>query len=393
MPAPSPATTISAELDVRSIAAAIGSISVVGIAIGLGIPLLSIVMENRGYSASLIGMNTAVAGLASLAAAPFATPMAARFGVAQTILAMIVLGALSFIGFYYVDGFWGWALLRTSLHFALTVLFILSEFWITTSSPPNKRGLMLGIYATVLSIGFALGPWIFSVLGSQGPEPFIAGFVIILCAMGPVLMALKQSPNIAGEQHKSFVPFLFAVPTATAAVLVFGAVETGGFALLPIYGTRLGYSESEAAILLSIIGIGNVLMQIPIGLLSDRMRDRRLLLLILACVGLTGVLSMTLVAANWHLLATVLFIWGGAVAGLYTVGLAHLGSRLSGRDLASANAAFVFCYAIGMLLGPQIIGLSMDLVGTDGFSFSLALFFGLYAILALSRMLFVRPRA
>jgi predicted MFS family arabinose efflux permease len=245
----------------------------------------------------------------------------------------------------------------------------------------------------VLSLGFAIGPWIFSVLGSQGPEPFIAGFVIILCAILPVLMALEQSPHIADEEHKSFVPFLFAVPTATAAVLVFGAVETGGFALLPIYGTRLGYSESEAAIFLTIIGLGNVLMQIPIGLLSDKVKDRRSLLLGLAVLGLVGVLSMMLLEDNWYMLATVLFIWGGAVAGLYTVGLAHLGSRLSGRDLASANAAFVFCYAIGMLVGPQVIGVAMDFIGTDGFSWSLALFFALYAALALSRIIFVTSRA
>ncbi len=47
---------------------------------------------------------------------------------------------------------------------------------------------------------------------------------------------------------------------------------------------------------------------------------------------------------------------GGVVAGLYTVGLAHLGSRLGGADLAAANAAFIFCYSLGMLVGPQTLG-------------------------------------
>lgn len=53
-----------------SIAAAIASISVVGMAIGLGVPLLSVILETRGYSATAIGANTAVAGIASIAAAP-----------------------------------------------------------------------------------------------------------------------------------------------------------------------------------------------------------------------------------------------------------------------------------------------------------------------------------
>jgi MFS family permease len=74
------------------------------------------------------------------------------------------------------------------------------------------------------------------------------------------------------------------------------------------------------------------------------------------------------------------------VAALYTIGLAHLGSRLSGRDLASANAAFVLCYGLGMVLGPQAIGIGMDLFGTDGFGWSLALFFAAYIALAGSRI-------
>ena len=82
----------------------------------------------------------------------------------------------------------------------------------------------------------------------------------------------------------------------------------------------------------------------------------------------------------------MLFVWGGVVAALYTIGLAHLGSRLTGRELASANAAFVLCYGLGMLVGPQVIGIGMDLFGPDGFNYSLALFFALYIALAVARI-------
>ena len=139
------------------------------------------------------------------------------------------------------------------------------------------------------------------------------------------------------------------------------------------------------------IGLGNVLLQIPIGMISDWMRDRRVLLLICALVGFAGMIVLPLVQANWWAAAGLLFIWGGVVAGLYTIGFAHLGSRLSGADLAMANAAFVFCYGIGMLVGPQVIGLGMDAFGPHGFAWSLAAFFALYIALLLSRLL-IRPR-
>ena len=155
-----------------SIAAAVASISVVGIAIGLGMPLLSVVLEERGHSASMIGLNTAVAGLASIAAAPLATPLAVRAGVVWTMLAMIVVGALALLGFYFATSFWMWFPLRVVLHAAITILFILSEFWISVSAPPQRRGFVLGIYGTVLSLGFAIGPWLFAQTGSLGFLPF-----------------------------------------------------------------------------------------------------------------------------------------------------------------------------------------------------------------------------
>jgi MFS family permease len=368
--------------------AAISSISVVGIAIGLGMPLLSVILETRGHSASMIGLNTAVAGVASIAAAPLATPLATRFGVAWTMLGMIAMGALAFVGFHFAPAFWMWFPLRAMLHLALTILFILSEFWISTSAPPHRRGLVLGIYATLLSLGFAAGPWLFAQMGSAGFMPFGVTIVLVTLAAIPVLAARNESPVISPhEEHPGFIRYIWLVPTATAAVLVFGAVETGGFALFPVYGNRIGYSEADAALLLTMIGLGNVLLQIPIGMISDKVRDRRYILLLCATVGLLGTVFMPLFAQNWHLMAGLLFVWGGVVAALYTVGLAHLGSQLSGHELASANAAFVLCYGIGMVLGPQAIGIGMDLLGPSGFGWSLAAFFGSYMLLAIGRMI------
>ena len=372
----------------RSVSAAIASIGVVGIAIGLGTPLLSIILESRGHSATMIGLNSAVAGLASIAAAPMATPLAMRLGVVPTMLLAILAGASAFVGFHFVPYFWMWFPLRAVLHIALTVLFILSEFWISTSSPPKKRGLVLGIYATSLSLGFAIGPWIFSRIGSGGFLPFGVTCVLVAIAAIPVFLARHESPKLSlSGGTRGFLRYTWLVPTATAAVLVFGAVETGGFTLFPLYSARLGYTEADGALLLTMIGLGNVILQIPIGMLSDRVRDRRLLLMACAIIGCAGTVAIPFVAANWYVLAGLLFVWGGVVAALYTVGLAHLGSQLSGHDLASANAAFVFCYGIGMILGPQLIGVGMDIMGNHGFSWSLAIFFAAYVVLAAVRLI------
>lgn len=375
----------------RSLIAAVAAISAVGLAIGLGLPLLSIIMEKRGISPTLIGINSAMAGIAAMAAAPFTTRLAHGLGTSTTMLLAIVLAAISGLGFYYIENFWLWFPLRLVFHGAITTLFILSEFWINAAAPPRRRGLVLGIYATVLSLGFAAGPLLFSLLGSDGVRPFAVGAMIILVAAIPIFIARGESPVIDEKPEMHFMRYILLVPTATAAVFVFGAVEVGGLSLFPIYATRAGFSEPQAALLLTVMGIGNMAFQIPLGMLSDRLRDRRGLLTVMAVIGLSGGFLLPWVSQNWLLMAVVLFVWGGCVAGLYTVGLSHLGSRLVGADLAAANAAFIFCYAVGTVIGPQTIGAAMDVSGNDGFAWAIVAFFGFYLALSMARMVF-RPK-
>lgn len=374
------------EIHWLSLIAAVAAITAVGIAIGLGLPLLSIIMEKRGIPSTLIGFNSAMAGLASMAAAPFTTKFAHRHGVAPAMLLAIVFAAVSALGFYYITNFWLWFPLRVIFHGAITVLFILSEFWINATAPPNRRGFVLGIYGTVLSLGFASGPLLFSILGSDGILPFAVGAGVILLAAIPIFLARNESPVLDEKPERHFMRYVFLVPTATAAVFIFGAVESGGLSLFPIFGTRAGFTESQAALLLTVMGIGNFIFQIPLGMLSDRVKDRRTLLSAMTLIGLVGAICLPMLVESWILMALVLLFWGGCVSGLYTVGLSHLGSRLQGADLAAANAAFVFSYAVGTVAGPQVIGAAMDVTGNDGFAWAIAGFFGLYVALSVVRI-------
>ena len=376
-----------------SLIAAISAISAVGIAIGFGLPLLSIILEKRGIPSTLIGLNAAMAGVASMLAAPVTTKLARRCGVARTMILAVMIAAASAIGFYYASAFWMWFPLRFTFHGATTTLFILSEFWINEAAPPRRRGLVLGIYATVLALGFALGPLLFSALGSEGIVPFLIGAGIIMLAVIPIFIARGESPVLDAKPDRHFFHYIFLVPTATAAVFAFGAVSAGGLSLFPIYALREQLSESQAAVLLTVMGIGNMAFQIPLGMISDKLKDRRPLLTAMAALGLAGSLALPLLIQNWVFMAVILFFWGGCVSGLYTVGLAHLGARLSGPDLAAANAAFIFCYAVGTVAGPQAIGGALDVVGNDGFAWALAAFFGFYVAISGARLLFRSKRS
>lgn len=381
------------EIHWPSLIAAIAAISAVGIAIGLGLPLLTVLLEKRGIPASLTGLNTAMAGIAAMIAAPITTRVAHSLGVASTMLWAVLVAAISALGFYYIENFWAWFPLRIVFHGAITALFILSEFWINVAAPPSKRGLVLGIYATVLSIGFALGNVIFSLVGSSGFLPFGVGAAIILLAAIPIFWARHESPALDEKPMGHFLRYLLLVPTASFAVFVFGAVEAGGMALFPIFASDEGFSERHAGFLLSVMAIGNVIFQIPVGMLSDRIRDRRKLLTAIGTIGLVGSVLLPFVTQDWRVFSVLLLIFGGAIAGLYTVGLSHLGARFRGAELAAANAAFIFSYAVGTVVGPQAIGIGMDLVGSRGYAWTITGFFATFVLFGLTRLFFHPPKA
>jgi MFS family permease len=363
--------------DALTIGAAIATIALVGMGLSLTFPLLSLRMEAAGVSSRLIGLNAAMGGLATVLGGGFVPRAALAVGVRPLLFVAIVLGAVTLLAFHVFTSFAAWLGLRFLFGISLTILFVLSEYWINAAAPPARRGLVMGIYATVLSLGFAAGPLILTLVGTEGLAPLLTGSVIFLAAAIPVALAGGGTPPIEDRAERSVMSFLRAAPAATLAGLVYGAAETGAFGLLPVYGRHLGFDERDAAGLITVLALGNIVFQIPIGLVADKI-DRRKVLLVCAACGALGMFLLPMAADNRLWLNVVLFIWGGIVAALYTVGLALLGARYQGAELATANAAFVILYSLGLIGGPPLFGLGMDLNDPHGLPISIGLLFTAY---------------
>ena len=369
----------------RALAGAIVMATIAGCGLSLTVALLSVRLDGAGFSAHAIGLNTAAGGIASLACAPFVPRLAKAAGVARLLLIALAIGGVTLIGFTLTQDYVIWLVLRFVLGFAVTVLFVLSEFWITTASTSDRRGLAIGLYATSLGVGFALGPVLLAVVGTTGNLPFFIGTGLFWGAILPLMANTPSAPLLEARSRKPFWVFLKEAPTATLAGLLHGAIEVAGIGLLPVYALRAGASAEQGALFASIFVLGAGTMQVPLGLLSDRV-DRRKLLLAIAGLGLVGALSLAAAGlSSLIFFEVVLLLWGSTVGGLYPVGLAHLGARYRDGELAGANAAFVMTYSLGMLVGPPLIGAGLD-VAPAGFFISIAVMIGLYVAIAGTRL-------
>lgn len=366
----------------RTVAGAIIVATIVGCGLSLTIALIAVRLDEAGYSARAIGFNTAAGGVATLIAGPFIPSAARRLGVARLLLGSLLVGAASLALFTVTDDYYVWLMLRFVEGMAVTVMFVLSEFWITTATPEGRRGLAIGVYVTTLAAGFAVGPLVLAITGTAGNLPFLIAAALFAGSTIPLVLNARGAPRLEERSGRSFLFFLMAAPAATLAALLHGSIEVAGMSLLPVYALRAGASIAEGALFASLFIVGNSALQLPIGLVADRV-DRRRLLVVLALAGLGGAALLAVIGIrSVRLFEVLLLIWGGIVGALYPVGLGELSSRFRGADLASANSAYVMTYAAGMLVGPPIIGAGLDGMPPSGFFWAVAGLIALYLVVA-----------
>ena len=203
----------------RSLVAVIACISVVGMGLGVSIPLLALMMERNGVPASIIGLNTAMPALATFLMTPFIPALLRRIPAIPFLLGCILISAIAMPSYYYFPNIWLWFFIRFMNGLALTGLFVVSEFWVNMLADDRNRGRLIGIYGTVLSCGFASGPVLLFLVGTEGVAPFAVIAALILSASVPlVLFGRGLAPRVTERPSHAFVTFLVAAPAATLAI-------------------------------------------------------------------------------------------------------------------------------------------------------------------------------
>jgi MFS family permease len=126
-----------------------------------------------------------------------------------------------------------------------------------------------------------------------------------------------------------------------------------------------GLDERAALLLVAVFMAGNVVLQVPIGLLADRY-GRRTLLGVCAVASCIGPLLLPASLGTPLLLWPLLFVWGGTLYAFYSQGVALLGEEFAVEDLPGANTLFVMVYCLGGVIGPSAGGVAMDLWPSRG---------------------------
>ena len=361
----------------RSLAGVIAAMAVVNLVYGITFPLMALVLDGQGISKTLIGLSTMSQAAAILLMAPLAPRLMRRFAPARLMQTAAVMLALLFVVAGLVPNVWFWFPLRFVIGASNAMLWVSSETLINDLADERRRGRIIGIYSSLGSAGYALGPLLLIATGSAGMLPFYSTSALILCAAFPLFAARDHYlVPVTGEAPAGVWGMVLLAPLIMLTNLVCAASIESQVTFFPLFGLSIGISENFALWLLTMIGVGSTVLILPLSWLADHVNRLGLLL---SCVVLTmlGLLAMPHVLV-YPVPAQLLALAIGGVEGMiYALGLMLLGERFKGPMLAAASTTFTASWAAGILLGPFVVGAGMDWFGADSMAL---LVFGLFAL-------------
>ncbi|MET2826329.1 MFS transporter [Mesorhizobium shangrilense] len=358
--------TAEPPLQWAALAGVTAALAMFGAAQGLSSPLFTLLMQKQGMSPALIGLSAAMMPLGLVLSASL-VPAAVRLVGARTLaVSCSLIGALCFFAIGYLQDWVAWFVIRFIVGVIINPLYILGEVWALSLAPPSRRGRVMGIFNSVLGVGYATGPLVLTAVGTSGWVPFIVGIAgFVLCAV--ILRAVSASLagfEDDGQPSGGIVGFARLAPALLFAVLVSAAVQQSTYALIPVFGSGYGLPEAVLAALVMVLSLGNIFLQIPLGLLAERFGGRAM---IIACAVATAVCAVLLpLLITTPLIWVVLLVMGAVGYGVYTMALVELGSRFKGSALVSGNAAFALMWGAGGIVGPPTAGALMQAIGPLG---------------------------
>ena len=259
-----------------------------------------------------------------------------------------------------------WACGRIAIGFCFSGVYVAAESWLNNSADNSNRGKALSIYMIVQMFGIVSAQALLAIGDATGYALFIVSSVLVSISFAPILLSVAPTPAFETAKPMPLRTLIETSPLSCLGMFLLGGVFSAQFGMSAVYGTAAGLSVTQISLFVSSIYIGALLMQYPIGLFSDRV-DRRLVILVVALLGGLASLVAFLYSEYFVALLIVAFIIGGTSNPLYSLLIAYTNDYLEADDMAAACGGLIFINGVGAISGPLIIGWVMDQYGPEFF--------------------------
>ena len=359
-------------MDWKTYSVVTAAVVIVGLSLGVTLPLVSLRLDQWGYDAFAIGVMAGMPAIGVLLGARITGRLAGLLGTERLLRLVMFCSALSVALLALFPSYALWLLLRLVLGVSLTVTFVLGESWINQLIEDRLRGRLVAVYGTGFALSQLCGPLLLGLIGTGSDLGFWLATGLLLCGLG-LLMLVYGAPVVdaANASGRGFMNFVRTLPAVAWAVMLFAAFEAMTLTLLPVYLVREGFAQQLALMMVSAVVIGDALLQVPIGWLADRLS--RTTVYRLCGVVLLGSSLAIPPLLQTPLIWPVLVLFGASAGGLYTLSLILIGQSYRDDALVRANAHIALLWGLGCLVGPLSTGAASQWLSSHALPLLMAL--------------------
>jgi len=354
---------------------------------GLQGSLLSLRASFEGFDTNTVGLVMTGYFVGFLGGSIVTPKVLLKVGHVRTFAALASLASTAVLAhILWIDPF-GWFLMRLVTGFAYAGLYVVAECWLNDRATNETRGQLLSIYMVVMFVGVALGQLLLNVSNPYGHVLFILVSILVSIALIPILLSASPAPEFIEPESMALRELYRVSPLGMFGALATGLAHGAIFSMGAIYAQSRGFNLTEISIFMGVITLGAIIMQWPIGALSDRF-DRRLVLTVVTTLA-AGVAFLSIPVSNhWPTgLYILVALFGGLSLPMYSLCIAHTNDHLRPHQMVSASSSLVMMGGIGACFGPLGASFLMNSLGPDGFFWALSGAHGSISVFACYRML------
>lgn len=328
--------------------------------------LLGIRGEIEGFST--LGMSVVMSAyfVGFLGGSRMAPGMIRRVGHVRVFAALASMISAVMILYPTLVEVWAWTIGRVLIGFCFSAVYVTAESWLNNAATNENRGQALSLYMIVQTAGIVLAQALLLTADPSGFVLFVIPSILVSLAITPILLSISPTPAFDTTKPMSLKSLYKVSPLGCVGMFLLGGVFSAQFGMASVYGAKAGLSVPQISTFVATFFVGAVILQYPIGWISDRM-DRRFLILIVSAIGGVGSFIGMVFGVDFNLLLVSAFIVGGMSNPLYSLLIAHTNDFLDRSDMAAASGGLLFINGLGAILGPIITGYMMDTVGPGGF--------------------------